>query len=90
MANQFSKKYDGWITAGNSLEKEAHEHTTYNLFCSELFEEKVKKMLKLKKFKTLKQFMVRLYRNNLYLNKNARRWEKDDNDKCWACTKCTE
>ena len=71
------KKLNGWITESNSLEKEALEHTATDLFCSKLFEEEVRKMLKL---------------NNLthYLNKNAHIWKNDNNDKCWACKKCTK
>ena len=36
------------------------------------------------------QFMVRLYCNNLFLNKNADKWKKRESDKCWACDKCRE
>ena len=33
------KKQDGWITPSNSLEKEALEHTTTDVFCRELIKD---------------------------------------------------
>ena len=84
------KRHFGWITACNSLEKVAIEYATTDVFCGELFKDDIKKPLKPNIFNRLKQFMFRLYRNNLYLNKNAHKWKKDDNDKCWACSKDSE
>ena len=67
------KKLEGWSAASNSLEKLAIEYATPSVFCNESFKDEIRMMIKLKNFNRLKQFMIRLYRNNLYLNKNAHR-----------------
>ena len=49
----------------------------------------IKKILKLVNFNKIKQLMIRLYRNNLFLNISSKKWKKSD-DKCWACSKQRE
>ena len=85
-----NKKHNGWVTACNSLEKEVLEHFPNDIFYDDMFNKDVRQILKLHNFNTLKQFMIRLCRNNLYLNKNVNKWKKDGCDKCCACAKQTE
>ena len=80
-----SKKHHCWTTACNSLENETLEHLKDNNFCTETFNMDIKNILKLTNFNKIKQIMIRLYRNNLFLNMNAQKWKKSNDDKCWAC-----
>ena len=76
-----------WTNACNSLERDALDTSPPVDLDNKLFEGEIKKTMKLCYFNKLKQFMVRLYRNNLFLNKNAEKWKNGDSDKCWTCNK---
>ena len=62
---------DGWSIACNSFEKESLEYLPNKYFCNATFHEDIKDIIKLNYFNTLKQFMIRHFRNNLFLNNRS-------------------
>ena len=54
------------------------------------FNENVKQILILNNINKLKEFVIRLYLNNLFLNNRAHHLNKDNNQKCWACNEDIE
>ena len=87
MINYGKKKYDCWHNAQISLEQEILKHKNYYQFEKNTFNSNMKQLLYLKDFNSLKEFGLRLFRNNLFLNLKSYKWEKD---KSKLCTHCQE
>ena len=68
------------MEAGNSLENETLMHLKDDNFCTETFNMDIQNILKFMNFNDIKQFMIGLYRNNLFLHMNAHKWKKSNDD----------
>ena len=83
--NSSSKKTDGWITPKNSIETDfINTDLNFNID-KDSFYESIKDILKIKHFNKIKEFVIRLYRNNLYLNTRSYKWNKEKSNLCSNC-----
>ena len=65
-------KNDGWEAPCNGMERDLEDFDPDYDFDREMFVEYTKKIMNLKYFNRIKQFMIRLFCNNLFLgNKSA-------------------
>ena len=53
----------------------------------DVFHESIKDSLRIKCFNKIKEFAIRLYRNNLYLNTRSCKWNQEKNNLCSNCKK---
>ena len=79
------EKKDGWEAAFRGMERDLLKFDPNNNFDSQTFYENVKKILNLKYFNRIKQFMLRLYRNNLFLGNKGKKSDSNEIFKCFSC-----
>ena len=53
----------------------------------EIFSDSIKDILRIKHFYKLKEFVICLYRNNLYLNTRSYKWDNEKSNLCSNCNK---
>ena len=78
-------KTDGCVASCNGMERDLTEFNPSYKFERETFLENLGKIMSLKYFNRLKQFMIRLYRNNLFLGDKSSNKMQDIIIKCYAC-----
>ena len=76
-------KKDGWDGLCNKMESDLTKLDQNYEFYRECFFNNVKKIMNIKYFNRIKQFMIRLYRNNLFLGHNF--GSKTSPTECYAC-----
>ena len=69
----FDEKKDGWDKACRGMERDLFDFNPSYCFDSETFYANVKKIVNLNYFNRIKQFMIRLYRNNLFLGDKGKK-----------------
>ena len=79
----FEEKKDGWENACRDLERDLMDFDPNYCFKTEVFY--VKKIIILNFFNRIKQFMLRLYRNNLFLGDKGKNYQKSGIVSCFAC-----
>ena len=77
MENDLFGYSDGWDSASRSMERDLTDFDPNYLFERDNFFANVKKIMNLNFFNRIKQFMIRLYRNNLYLGNKSKNMQKN-------------
>ena len=72
----FDKRKNGWDKACRGMERDLSDFDPNYCFDSEAFYTNVKKIVNLNYFNRIKQFMLRMYRNNLYLGVKGKKTQK--------------
>ena len=80
-----NEKKDGWASPCIKMENDIMANDPLYSFEPESFAENIKNIMKLKYFNRIKQFMIRLYHNNLYLGHNLDKNSGDTQIKCHLC-----
>ena len=78
-------KADGWISPELKLLAEMTEHTDNLSYENDSYMNYVKQILKMPYLNRLRQFLLRLLRNNLLLGNRAKTVKTIDNDNCYIC-----
>ena len=67
------------------MERDLLDFDPNSNFNSQTFYENIKKLLSLNYFNRIKQFMLRLYRNNLFLGNKGKKSDSNEIVKCFSC-----
>ena len=81
----FEDKKDGWEAACRGMERDLLDFDPNYNFEPQTFYENVKKIMDLDYFNRIKQFMLRLYRNNFFLGNKGKKTDRNDIVKCFLC-----
>ena len=76
-------KNDGWVLANSKIEAEFIEMDENRPYNSEYLPRIVSEIIKMLYLNRLKQFMLRLLRNNLYLGNKAQKIKNHETDLCF-------
>ena len=71
------KRKDGWDNACRGLERDLLDFDPNYCFNTEVFYTNVKKIVNINLFNRIRQFMLRLYRNNLLLGDKGKNSQKN-------------
>ena len=83
MLLSFEDKKDGWDSA--CMERDLTDFDPNYIFDRDEFFSAVKKIINLNYFNRIKQFMIRLFRNNLFLGNKTKNMQKNTIVNCFAC-----
>ena len=78
-------KHDCWSNAKLSHENETYLHDKNYMYEDEMFDEVISRVLRMRDFNFLKEYMLRTMRNNVYLNVRMCKWADDKNELCSNC-----
>ena len=81
-------KKDGWDSSCNKMENDLADFDPEYEFDRDSFFNNVTMIMSIKYFNRIKQFMIRLYRNNLFLGHSL--GKTPSRTKCFACDKHRE
>ena len=81
----YESKKDGWDNASRGMERDLTDFDPNYVFEIDEFYSNVKKIMNLNFFNRIKQFMIRLYRNNLFLGDKTKNGQKNGITTCFAC-----
>ena len=79
MLLSFEDKKDGWDNACRSMEQDLTDFDPNYIFDRDEFFSAVKKIINLNYFNRIKRFMIRLFRNNLFLGNINQKHAKKHN-----------
>ena len=75
-------KHDCWSKAKLSHQNEVYLHYENYTYEDEMFDEVITRVLRMKDSNFLKEFMLRMLQNNVFLNARMCKWAEDKNELC--------